>query len=472
MMVRPTRTEALVAWPMIFGIVISVCIWWLAIGFVLSPGGVHLPVFWPAVLLAASMAWVQALAWTPLPSPWIRALLLVAAIAPITSLAIWGGLHSDSETVASWVLGAGITWTGLAFAVGVLGLQRARCGKESDWIQFLSQQAAGLWRKSADSKRLQWKPFPSAAAAQFWHEFRRNAVGVPVLIGLASLLMMGCIVITLRTPDQQHGLMINSIAVKSEMLTLGILIFFPFMMLGIASLGLGKFDYWGKEQMTTFFAARSMTTLEYVLLKFKAAAVAAVASWGILMCLLLLWAALDVSPINRHQSLVRVAWAEATPRNIAMVILSCIGLLLLMWRNLVCGFWISLAGRKWFSSIVGVSLTLAVFLLLPVLAEWIFRRPELRDRILALVPTIVCTLAAVKLIAAFAMGVYLKRFGLASERELAIAFALWMIVGGCILATLGCFVSLTAILFGGVVLLVPLVRLAAAPLALRWNRHR
>ena len=407
MMVRPVRTQALVAWPMIYGIAISVCIWWLAIGLVLNPGGVHLPVFWPAVLFVTCMAWIQALAWTPLPSPWIRVLLLAAAIAPIAALAIWGGGNYSSATVASWVLAAGIRWTGVAFAVGVFGLSRARCGAKADWIQFLSQRATRWRRKSDDSRRLLWKPFQSAAAAQFWHEFRRNAVGVPVFFALASLPMIGCIVLSLRTPDKPHDFVINSIAVRSEMLALGILIFFPFILVGMASLGMGKFDYWGKERMTTFFAARPMTTLEYVVLKFKAAAAAAVASWGVLLVMLLLWAALDVSPINRHQSLVRVAWAEATPRSIAMVILSCIGMLLLIWRNLVCGFWISLAGRKWFSSIVGVSLTLAVFLLLPGIAEWIFRRPELRDRIVARIAgDRLAPLAAIKLCTAVAMGIY------------------------------------------------------------------
>jgi len=472
MMVRPVRTKALVAWPMIYGIAISASLWWLAIGLVLNPGGVYLPVFWPAVLFATCMAWIQALAWTPLPSPWIRVLLLVTAIAPITALAIWGGGNHSSTTVGSWVLAAGIGWMGVAFAVGVLGLSRARRGAEAVWIQFFIQRATRWRRKPADSNRLLLKPFQSAAAAQFWHEFRRNAVGVPVLIALASLPIMGCIVLSLRTPERPHGLMIHSMAVKTEVLNLGFWIFSLFLLLGMAGAGLGKFDYWGKERMTTFFAARPMTTLEYILLKFKAAAMATVASWGILLVVLLLWAALDVSPVNRHESLVRAAFAEVTPQSIAMVILGCLGLLLLMWRSLVCGFWISLAGRKWFSISVGVSLPLVVFLVLPGFAEWMYRQPELRNQILALAPTIVCTLAAIKLCTAVAIGAFLKGLGLATLRELAIAFAIWAIVAGCILAAIGSFVPLTAILFGAVNLVVPLVRLAAAPLALYWNRHR
>jgi hypothetical protein len=472
MMVRPVQTKALVAWPMIYGIAISAGLWWLAIGLVLNPGGVHLPVFWPAILFAACMAWIQALAWTPLPSPWIRVLLLVAAIAPITALAIWGGGNHSNATVASWVLAAGMGWIGVAFAIGVLGLSRARCGAEAVWIQFFFQRATRWRRKRVDSSHLLLKPFQSAAAAQFWHEFRRNAVGVPVLIALASLPIMGCMVISLRMPDQPHGLVIHSMAVKTEVLNLGFLIFCPFLLVGMAGVGLGKFDYWGKERMTTLFAARPMTTPKYVLLKFKAAAMAAVASWGILLAVLLLWVALDVSPVNRHESLVRAAFAEVTPRSIAMVIFGCLGLLLLMWRSLVCGFWISLAGRKRVSTVVGISLPLIVFFVLPGLAEWMYRQPELRNQILVLVPAIVCTLAATKLCTAVAIGAFLKRLGLATERELAIAFAIWAIVAGCILATIGSFVPLTAILFGAVILVVPLARLAAAPLALYWNRHR
>jgi hypothetical protein len=191
-----------------------------------------------------------------------------------------------------------------------------------------------------------------------------------------------------------------------------------------------------------------------------------------MLTLLAIWAALDASPLNRHESLVRAAWAAATQRHIVAASLCCVGLLLLMWRGMVVGFWITLAGRKWFSTLVGISLPLAVFLILPGTAEWISRRPDLRDRMVALAPWIAGAMVMIKLCAAGVISVFLKRLGLVSLRELAIAFGFWAIATGYILAAVGWFVPLTPLLAAVVVMFIPLTRIAAAPLALHWNRHR
>jgi hypothetical protein len=472
MLVLPMRTRSLVGWPMFHGIATSACLWWLVTGLVLMPGGLHAPILWPAVLFAASTVWVQALAWSPFPSPWIRAPLVMLAIVPIALLAVWAGMEGHNRVIISFISAIGIVWAIVAYAVGVHGLSKARCGNQPDWYLFLVRHTARWLPRQSASRWVQLAPFRSAAAAQFWHEFRRNAIGVPVLVALASLTLIGVLTFSLTQPDRPHDLVLHSTVIKSEILTLGTLIFFPLLMVGMAGAGMGKFDYWGKDRMPTFFAARPMTTLQYVLLKLKAAAVAAIASWGIMLILLAMWAALDASPLNRHESLVRAAWAQATPRSIAAAVLCCVGLLLLIWRGMVMSFWIALAGRKWFSTMVGVSLPLAVFLCLPGAAFWIFRQPELRERIVALAPWIVSIMAVIKLCAASIIGLFLRRLGLLSLRALMVAFAVWVVVAGYLLAAIGWFVPLTPLLAAAVILFVPLTRLAAAPLTLHWNRHR
>jgi hypothetical protein len=185
-----------------------------------------------------------------------------------------------------------------------------------------------------------------------------------------------------------------------------------------------------------------------------------------------IWAVLNISSFNRHESLGRAAWNNATPRSIAAAVLCGLAWLLLMWRALVCGMWISLVGRKWFSNTVLMGAPLGLFFILPGLAFWISRHPTISNQLLALAPVIVAALAALKLGAAAVIGIILKRLGLASDRDLAITFAIWATTTGGVLLSISWFFPLTAIIAAIVVLAVPLTRIAAAPLALYWNRHR
>jgi hypothetical protein len=265
--------------------------------------------------------------------------------------------------------------------------------------------------------------------------------------------------------------MVRSVDVASGVVVVFTFLLYPLLLAGVASLGMGKFDTWGKDRMTTFFAARPVTSLEYVLIKFKAVALAALASWSISLFFLAIWVALDISPFNHHDSLVRTAWNNATPRIIAGAALCVVGLLLLMWRSMACGLWITLAGRKWLGVIITLSIGPLVLFGIGS-STWNARHPELGRQILAFVPLILVSLVSVKLGVAAVIGFNLKRLGLVSDRQLAIAFAAWAVTAGVILLAINAFLPLTAVIAALVVLIVPLARIAAAPLALYFNRHR
>ncbi len=115
MLVLPIPVRALVGWPMLYGIATSAGLWWLTVTFVLAPGRVAAPMVWPAVLFAATTAWVQALAWTPFPSPLIRAPLLVLVVVPIVFLGILSGMELHNDMVSFWVSAIGIGWTAIAY---------------------------------------------------------------------------------------------------------------------------------------------------------------------------------------------------------------------------------------------------------------------------------------------------------------------------------------------------------------------
>src|SRR5262245_46345923 len=60
----PVRTWALVAWPMLQGVLVAVLLWLVWDHFVLRPCGIQTPAWWLA-MLAAIVATSQALAWLP-----------------------------------------------------------------------------------------------------------------------------------------------------------------------------------------------------------------------------------------------------------------------------------------------------------------------------------------------------------------------------------------------------------------------
>src|SRR5688572_8465264 len=65
MFTLPVRTSYLVAWPMLYGVVSVGLLWIVFALLVWRPLGMAVHVLWPALFLAAAMAWIQASVWTP-----------------------------------------------------------------------------------------------------------------------------------------------------------------------------------------------------------------------------------------------------------------------------------------------------------------------------------------------------------------------------------------------------------------------
>lgn len=223
--------------------------------------------------------------------------------------------------------------------------------------------------------------------------------------------------------------------------------------------------------MTSFFAIRPMTTTGFVLIKFLAALVSAAIVWGIIVALFAFWTVLEASSLNPHESFVRAAWAKATPQGIAVVVGVLIGFLALMWRNIVIGMWPTLTGRKWIFNAIGIW-TLIEFSLLGIAGAYVYRHPEIQRRLVELVPWVIGGAVTLKLGAAAGVIAALHRQGVVEPRVTGVFVAIWC--GVCVgLFVVLCLIgSPTLLLAAGIVLFVPLTRLAAAPLALHWNRHR
>ena len=275
MLVLPLRTRALVGWPMLYGVVSQVVLWELLAGLVLIPGGFHAPLVWPAIILAAVTVWVQALAWSPFPSPYVRVPILVLAIVPIVALWIWVGYNNGSTVVFASAIAGTLVLMLVAYGVGLLGLSRTRAGNEWDLFRYLAECRTMLLQNRAAGPIKIRRPFRSANAAQLWYERRRNALFMPAMLGFCSMFVLALLISMMREPGNNPGVMIGSIQVSPSVIALGLLLFLPILCSTMTSQNIAKFDLWGKTEMTPFFAARPISTTQLVRNKMKTAAICA-----------------------------------------------------------------------------------------------------------------------------------------------------------------------------------------------------
>jgi hypothetical protein len=109
---------------------------------------------------------------------------------------------------------------------------------------------------------------------------------------------------------------------------------------------------------------------------------------------------------------------------------------------------------------------------IPGLIGWVYRHPEYKESLLAMVPWFVGFAVALRFIAAIGVGTALVRRQLVPGRRIAQCAALWIAIVGGLLFVATLFTPLSWYLAVGVVAIVPFVRLGLAPLALAENRHR
>ena len=170
----------------------------------------------------------------------------------------------------------------------------------------------------------------------------------------------------------------------------------------------------------------------------------------------------------------RFAAAVGAPRAAIFLILVVLGFIAATWKQLVQNMYIGLTGRTWLIK-GSVFAALAGIAVIGPIVQWIVDHAYV-GRLWSAIPFVLAILASLKLAAATWVVTRLHRDRLLDDRALVAGAAWWLVL---VLALHGVLVwlldaphipsyltALVAILF------VPLTRLAAAPLALDWNRHR
>jgi hypothetical protein len=441
MLTLPVRTPWLVLWPMLSAAV-TVALAWLAVGwFALNKVGLDVPLVWPALGLACTLVWIQAVDWSPLGST------SKALVACVILAGLWIGLtRGDTHNATFAALPAVLL---LGFAAGTAGVSRFRRGGRSS--SFTIARAPVLRWRICRQRR-----FATPQQAQFWLEWRRNGTLLPLLAGCWVVLALTTIILS-------GGQRMTEIVTTP---------FLSLILAPVAGLILGKPDVWSRQvRLPTFASGRPLTCGDMVLAKLRMTALSLLVAWLILALGLALWLTLGTHNADLWQALGRLSREQRSARLYVMIAAAVIGFfgfnLLLMAGTFV----VSLTGRFWmplaalFFYLGGIPNLMAMDAL-KIFGDY-------------LVEMAAAALVLKLLLAGWAFW-YCYQRGLVSGAGIAGLVTTWLVTVAC--AFLALYLQFLprrdnddmalVYLALGVGLLCPLFRIALAPLALAWNRHR
>ena len=452
----PVRTETLVWAPMLQGMATVASLVLAATLIARWPWEIEAPWVWPALFAAVFLAWTQALMWMPYGLPGVRVIVTVLWLAAFDAIVLVAAHFRVSEPVMLAILAPQIP---LAYLVARAGVARARRGDVPDWAPALAR----LFRM-ADNLPRPRAPFSSPARAQAWWEWRRQGRTLPTLV--AIVLPFELAILWLAQDARAFVL---------EILILVLIT--PPLLASFAPTTVSRSSPNAREAygLTAFTATRPLTSAALIGARLTMAIWSTLAAWLIVVIavpIALRWSGTWPMMIEVSNRVVEIF---SVPRAIVLALLVLLALMATTWKQLVQSLYIGLTGRAWIirSSVIGV-LAFIVFIV-PVL-QWIQDSKSVQARLLNSLPSIVATLVALKMLAAAVVAGRLTRSGLLSDRALVAGAAGWVAVVFALYGVLGWLVAGPLVpryfLLLLAILAVPLARVAAAPMALAWNRHR
>ena len=184
MLVLPVKTGALVFWPMLYGTSMTVGLWVVTAGLLYRWSPVTVPIWLPALALAAITSWFQAVAWLPLAVRWLRELITIFATLALVFFPIWL-IRSDpgAKTLVVLVL-LGYLPPAWFVALAAVGADR-RGDVWRLWFFRPRAESSVRWPKRSIASR----PFRSLRLAQFWYEWTcHGTVVAPALCAMMTLV--------------------------------------------------------------------------------------------------------------------------------------------------------------------------------------------------------------------------------------------------------------------------------------------
>jgi hypothetical protein len=468
MFTLPVRARALVGWPMLHGTVFVAGGWVVLAGVVRAWSGAQVAMWSPALGLAAFLAWAQAIAWCPFPLPWLRVIAMGSLLLGLIVAIIMAMVHPLPEALLVLAFGglvAGAYFTALA------GVARARQGAGMGW-QLLPKGAAQPGHRAARDRS-----FASAAWAQVWYEWRRNWVGLP----LCALLLVAALALVLWFGKKyevafQELERADGLPPQLRMAFLSVLGLIPLLAAGVG-LSLGATGGTGGKDIVlpAFQGVRPMSAAIFVAAKLEAGFWITLVCWGVVVLVL------PLVVLATGTWGPTLGWAldclqqQGPVKACVLVVVAATLLIGGTWVSMGSTMCFSLTGRAW---IVKTVVLTAVLLLLciPVVLSWVVKHREHHAALESLLPWVLSGLVALKMVLGWWVVRSVRSGGAIADRGLAGILMAWAVAAAGLVGLVGWLVpeglAPWYLLVLGVVLLMPLNRLLAAPLALSWNRHR
>lgn len=457
----PVRTSTLVVWPIASGCATLLLLFFAWSRLVLKPllpAGMTMPEFYLVMLLLAGLAVFQALVWG-LPSfPKTRAVLIILLVLGLSPLAVlsfsmptaggewperWSNWQPNLTQLfaVAWVGGVGAAW---------FGVRQERRGGWAGW-----QRTSRI----ADFIR-EWTPHPlaflSPLHAQLWIEWRRNC---RMQLGVWMLVVGICLGVACLLGSSSGQFFFSGVGDAIDFLkTVGLLACLAIMGLNLARDGSSK-----RLALSSFTATRPIRTGDLLTAKLLAGVATWILAVSILAVATVLVAAVTAPlsdqlwvELNRRQNLGTIVFVLAFALHVFVGILplslsgripgfpwSLLPLLLIYGALLNAFDWFN-RHNQWFGLLFILLVVAAILKLL--VAVWGFRR---------------------------AIGLRLV------SARFVVGYVILWLFGAALLAWLawlpfvpGEFAGDPPFLVPVAILVLPLARIALAPLALAMNRHR
>lgn len=453
----PVPTAALAGWPLLYGTASMVSLWLLTAGFARLLWGVEVPVIWPAVLAAAFLAWTQVFTWMSYGLPGLRVIVTVLWLAALDAIVIVAFYLEVAELVLVAFLAPQVP---LAYLAARAVVARARRGEVADWRHPFTRlpRIAEAWPRRRSH-------FRSAGHAQAWFEWRRHGRSLPSLVAMVIPFELALIFFP------------GNGSPRFVFYTLVAVLITPPLMAGFVASSVSKANPYARDYLglTPFMATRPISSAAFVAARLRMALRSVLAAWLVVAVAIPVALAMSGTWPAFSAELSEFIDYVGTPRSIAIALLVAWVLVSSTWKRTMQSLYIGLTGRDWLIK-ANVLLTLAFAVVILPLLEWIDRSRAVQGAIWDALPWVPPLLVVTKMSLAAWIVTRLQASRVLSDRALVIAAACWTATVLVLYAALAWLMDTPFIpryLIASIAILqVPLVRLAAAPLAFAWNRHR
>lgn len=451
----PVTSAALAGWPMLLGTSTVAALWLATRGLAPWPAGVEIPWLWPAVFCAVILAWTQALTWSAYPLRGMRVVVMVLWLAGV-GFAVQLALHLRVGDGPMFALLA--PQLPIAYLVAWRAVARARRGETPDGRRFVA--ALALPTRFAGPR----PALASPAEAQSWFEWRRHGRALPTLVLLVLPFELLLLFVFADAPSLVAATLVAICATP------------PFLAAFVAA-AVSRSSRGGRDgyELTPFVIVRPISDTALVAAKIRTTVRSTLLTWSWL--LLATAVALGLSGSWRALGEIADGLIDifGPARAVAFVLLVLAAALVTTWKQLVQSLFVGLSGRPWLIR-ASVFVPLVLLTLLVPTLRWVLGNGSALAALARATPWILAVLVAAKLVAAAWVARGLVEGRLFAEKLLvggALAWSLAVLgLHGLLVALVPAILVPPYVLALVAILAMPLVRLAAAPLALNRNRHR